>query len=144
MLDRRFESLPHTTDAYLAAYGDKLEDAFANAGLALFDTMTDLSRVEPKTSFTIELEGESEIDLLYIWLEKLLLLFEADNTLFSRIEVAKISQVGTKLRLEAKAWGEPYNPNRHQARVEVKAVTYHKMEISRTAKGYEIRFVLDL
>ena len=45
---KKFEFLEHIADAYIAAYGKDLAEAFENAALAMFETMTDTARVEPK------------------------------------------------------------------------------------------------
>ncbi|HIE14021.1 TPA: archease, partial [Candidatus Bathyarchaeota archaeon] len=40
-MERKFELLEHRADAYIASYGRTLQEAFENAGLALFEVMTD-------------------------------------------------------------------------------------------------------
>jgi SHS2 domain-containing protein len=42
---RRFEFLEHVADAYIAAYGQDLAEAFENAAVAMFETMTDIEGV---------------------------------------------------------------------------------------------------
>ena len=63
---KRFEFLPHTADVYIAAYGRTLEEAFANAALAMFEVMTDTSRVEPRVSKRVRVEGFDLESLLYL------------------------------------------------------------------------------
>ena len=41
----KFEFLEHTADVYIAAYGESVEEALGNAGLAMFEVMTDTKRV---------------------------------------------------------------------------------------------------
>ena len=54
---KRFEFLEHTGDAYIAAYGKTLEEAFENAALATFEVMTDVEKVEP---IPIKIEKEAK------------------------------------------------------------------------------------
>jgi len=139
-----FRFLEHTADAYVEAYGCSLEEAFENAAAALTDVMTELENVEPKVEESFVVEGQDEQALLYSWLEELLLGFELRGMLYSRFKVSKIEKTFDGFRLHAKAWGEPYNSERHLSKVGVKAVTYHKMEIIKEPEQVTVRFILDI
>jgi len=65
-----YEFLEHTADIYIAAYGRNLEEAFANAARAMFDSMTDLEKIEPKERRDIVVEGMDLEQLLYNWLQR--------------------------------------------------------------------------
>ena len=55
-------------DAYIAAYGRDLAEAFENAAVAMFETMTDTECVEPRVEEMVEVEGHDKQALLYSWL----------------------------------------------------------------------------
>ncbi len=139
-----FEALPHTTDAYLQAIGSTFEEALENAGLALFDTMCDLKSISPDHVDSVEVNGSDEVSLLYDWLESLLLKFELDRKVYSKFKVTLTRKHPNELHANAKIYGEPYNRRKHGAKVEVKAVTYHKMEVSKSGGVTIVRFILDL
>jgi SHS2 domain-containing protein len=141
---RRFKFLEHRADVYIEAYGESLEEAFENAALATFETMTDTSKVVPMVEETVEAEGFDEESLLYNWLEALLVRFEMTENLYSRFKIAPIQHMGKGLRLEAKVYGEKFNPGRHQSKVGVKAVTYHRMEIEKKPDKVTVKFILDI
>jgi len=143
-MKKRFEFLEHTADAYIAAYGESLEEAFENAALATFEVMTDLKKIKPKVEETIELEAHDESALLYNWLEEFLIRFETTGNLYSRFKVLNIEKTPSGLKLRAKAWGEPYDPERHPSKVGIKAVTYHRMEIVKKPKAVAVKFILDI
>jgi len=143
-MKKRFEFLEHTADAYIAAYGESLEEAFENAALATFEVMTNLKKIKPKVEETIELEAHDEFALLYKWLEEFLIRFDTKGNLYSRFKVLNIEKTPSGLKLRAKAWGEPYNPERHPSKVGIKAVTYHMMEIVKKPKSVTVRFLLDI
>jgi SHS2 domain-containing protein len=136
--------LPHTTDAYIEAVGSTFEQALENAGASLFDTMCELKSVSPKIVEEIQVEGANELALLYEWLEALLLKFELEHKAYSefKVKLLKIPEGG--FRISATVRGEHYDRGKHGAKVEVKAVTYHRMEVVREAKTTSIRFILDL
>lgn len=140
-----FEFLEHTADVYIAAYGEDLSEAFENAALAMFETMTNTADVEPKIEEGIEVEGDDEQALLYNWLEELLVRFEVENMLYSKFKVLSIEKgANGKFRLKAKAYGEPFNPDKHRQKVGIKAVTYHRMEIEKKQNSVAIKFILDI
>jgi SHS2 domain-containing protein len=143
-MKKRFEFLEHTADAYIAAYGESLEEAFENAALATFEVMTDLEKVEPKDEDIVEVEAHDKYALLYNWLEALLIRFEMTGKLYSRFKISSIEKTPRGLELRAKAWGEPYDPEKHPQKVGIKAVTYHRMEIVERAKAVTVKFILDI
>ena len=143
-MKKRFKFLEHTADAYIAAYGESLEEAFENAALATFQLMTDVEKVKPETEDLVEVKAHDEYALLYNWLEELLIMFETTNYLYCRFKVSNIEQTPSGLELKAKIWGEPFNHERHQQKVGVKAVTYHRMEIVKKPKAVTVRFILDI
>jgi SHS2 domain-containing protein len=142
--EKRFEFLEHVSDAYVAAYGRSLEEAFENAALAMFDTMADTSTIELKMTDSFQVKAHDEYALLYSWLETLLLKFETEMKLYSKFNVASIKRYKGTLVLSAKASGETYSPQKHRPKIEVKAVTYHKMEIVTKPNSVVVRFILDL
>jgi len=141
---KKFEFLEHTADAYIAAYGRNLAEAFENAALAMFETMTDTSKVEPKIEDEIEVEGFDEHSLLYNWLESLIVKFEMTGNLYSKFKIADIEKTEGGFRLKAKVWGEQFNPEKHPQKVGIKAVTYHRMEIKKEPEKVTVKFLLDL
>ena len=141
---KKFEFLEHTADAYIAAYGRNLAEAFENAALAMFETMTDTSKVEPKIEDEIEVEGFDEHSLLYNWLESLIVKFEMTGNLYSKFKITGIEKTEGGFRLKAKVWGEQFNPEKHPQKVGIKAVTYHRMEIKKEPEKVTVKFLLDL
>ena len=111
----------------------------------MFEGMTELDRIMPKIEDTVEVEGHDKQALLYNWLEALLLKFEIEHNLYSHFRIARIEKTSDGLRLTARIKGEPFDPERHQSKVGVKAVTYHKMEIIGNRKeGVIVKFILDI
>jgi SHS2 domain-containing protein len=143
-MKKGFKFLEHTADAYVEAYGTSLEEAFENAALATLDVMTEPEKVEPRIEDAIEVEARDEYALLYSWLEELLIKFELAGKLYSRFKISKIGKTSVGLKLKAKAWGEPYDPEKHPSKVGIKSITYHQMEILKKPKSVIVRLILDV
>ena len=141
-----FRHLPHTADVLIEAWGDSLEEAFEYAALGVTEVMTDLSSVRPLEEVEVEAKGFDLESLLYDWVEKLIVLFDSRQLLVSKAKVERIeADPGGGYKLKARVWGEPYDPERHESRALVKAMTYHMMEIRKEGGGvYRVRFVVDI
>lgn len=142
--EKGFEFLEHMADAYIAAYGKDLAEAFENAALAMFDVMTEVEKVDPKIEDYVEVEAEDEYALLYSWLEALLVKSEINEMLYCKFKILNIEKTSDGFRFEAKVWGEKFNPEKHPQKVGVKAVTYHRMEILKEPSKVTLRFILDI
>jgi SHS2 domain-containing protein len=140
----KFEFLEHTADAYIAAHGTTLEEAYENAALAMFEVITDTDKVSPAIENFVEVEAEDEYALLYSWLEALLVKFETTNMLYSKFKISNLQETSEGFRIKATAWGEKFNAEKHTQKVAVKAVTYHRMEIIKEIDKVTLEFILDI
>lgn len=132
------------TDAYVEVEGKTLEEAFENAALAMFDVMTETASVQARETERLAVQGHDEYSLLYNWLEALLVKFDIEGKLYRRFKISKIALGKDTASLDAEIGGEAFEPSRHRRKVEVKAITYHRMEILRSEEGVRLRYILDL
>jgi len=139
-----YEFLEHMADAYVAAYGKDLAEAFESAAAAMFDVMTEVEKVKAKVEDRVEVEAEDEYALLYSWLENLLVKSDINEMLYSKFKILNINKTSDGFRLQAKIWGEKFNPKKHPQKVGVKAVTYHRMEILKQPNKVTLKFILDI
>lgn len=137
-----YRFLDHMTDAVIEAYGETLEEAFENAAKGVNDTMVDLKTVRPDKEIKITAEGHDLYSLLFDWLDKVMLLLVADGIVTSKFSV-KIKQ-NNGYSLAGVAKGEKLDLERHRYKVEIKAVTYHEMDIKQEKGKATVRFLLDL
>jgi len=142
--EKGFRFLEHTADAYIAAYGKGLIEAFENAARAMFDVMTEVEKVNAKVEDQIETAGQDEYALLYNWLEALLVKSEINGMLYSKFRISYLDRTNEGLELAAKIWGEKFDPKKHLQKVGVKAVTYHRMEIIKETGKVTLKFILDI
>lgn len=142
--NHRFEFLEHTADVLIAAHGQNMEEAFENAALAMFEVMTDTSKIAPTIEDKVEVEAEDEYALLYSWLEALLVKFDVNGVAYCKFKVSNFEEKPEGFSLIATIWGEKFNPEKHPQKVGVKAVTYHRMEIIKEFDNVTLEFILDI
>ncbi len=131
----RYVLIDHTADMMVKAFGKTLEECFANAGYALFDQTVDLSNIGTTEEIDIRVTGEDDEDRLFSFLSELLFIEDADNLILKELSV---SFDGDDVTCHAK--GERLDRSRHRIRSEVKAVTYHMMEIDRDTPSVTVLF----
>ena len=138
-----YRYLPHTADIKIEAWGRDLEEAFAQAAMALEDAAVDIKRVEPRDEYIFQVEGLDLEELLYNFLEELIIRIDVDRLVFSRFDI-DIKREGDMYRLTCKAYGEKLDLDKHNPKIHIKAATYHEMEIINEEGRTVIRYVLDI
>jgi len=131
MKNEKYETLSHTADVMIRAYGSTIEESFANAAYGLFDQLADLSNVAPKEEFELEIEGSDHEQLLVDFLSELLFLFDTELILFKEFELKYDGEI-----LFVEARGERIDKKKHTMRQAIKAVSYHAIDVEPEKKGY--------
>jgi SHS2 domain-containing protein len=135
-----YELVDHTADIGVKAYGKTLSEAFENAAKGMFDIITDSSEIENIGQYNIELEAPDLEQLLVDWLSELLFLNSAKNIVFGFF---KVELDDKKKRLSAKVFGEKFDISKHKAGAEIKAVTYHMLEVKKK-KPFRVQVLFDI
>jgi len=143
-LERGFKFHEHTADITIECWAPTLEEAFEQAALASFEVILDTTTVKPNESVEISVDGIDMKELLVEWVGRLISLIDIDSQFYSRFKVHEISEVSTGFRLKGSAFGEQIDLQRHDARTEVKAMTYADMRIDRSPERTSLWFTLDL
>jgi SHS2 domain-containing protein len=138
-MGERFEVIEHTADVGIAAYGGDLKEAFANAAYALFSLMTDIDSVGDNVRHNVEVNADNREELLVAWLNELIYLFEVNDVLFSRFDIAELGDT----ELKAGCYGERVDPRRHKMKAGVKAATYHMLQVEE-GDGCRVQVLFDI
>ena len=135
---RRYEFLEHTADVLFRAYGNNLSELFENSAEALESVMIDLTNVAPKDIKHVDLSSDTYENLLFDWLAAVLILFEVESFAIRRFNV---NVKATSLTADCS--GEKIDSRKHKLKIEVKAVTYHELEIVKNGM-YHVNVTLDV
>ena len=136
-----YRQLEHTTDAFIEVTAPNLKDAFTIAAQSVIDTTIDSSTVDEKDKMTIKVNGKDLKYLLFNWLEAVIYQLITEGFAIKRFEIDL--QKKDQYEINAKFFGEPINLKKHHFKVEIKAPTFHLMEISE-GKEVKMRYLLDL
>ena len=133
-----------TADIAFHAWGNDLEAVFKAAGDAVINTMFDnLEAIALTETRTFELEND-ELDLLFFNFLQEFIYYKDSELLLLRAQQVEIEQTESIYHLKAMAHGERLDRDRHQQRVDVKAVTLHQFQLEKTDEGWMAQVILDI
>lgn len=143
MSARKFRYLSHTADAKFQAFGASLEEAFSHAALALANLMWDPEAVAAARSRPVEVTGSDLQQLLLNFLEEVLFLLDSQRFLLHAVANLEIGTAGPGFSLSAEFLGDDADRG-GEIFGDVKAVTYHEMEIVSSHDRWSIQVVVDM
>jgi SHS2 domain-containing protein len=136
----RFESFETTADVGIMAWGDSLEELFANAARGMFALMIEPGTARPADVLPVEADGTDLPSLLVAWLNELLYRCEVEEMAPAD---ARVLAVGSG-RVRGELAGEPVDRGRHRFKGLVKAATYHLLECRKEGNRWHARVVFDV
>jgi len=139
-VDKPFEVIDHTADIGIVAYGATIKQVFANAALGLFNLMADLDDFKEGLQRELELSAEDVEVLLIEWLNELIYIFDVEHIIFKKFEIEKL----TSTQIKARCFGEKMKPGQHKLKREIKAATYHMLQISKEDGTYKVQVIFDI
>jgi SHS2 domain-containing protein len=140
MAVRPFDVLEHPADIGFRAFGNDLPELYANAALALLSIAGDPEAAEPRQEYRIAVTSGDREALMVDWLSEVLYWFDGRRITFREFRITDL----TDYTLEAVACGEPRDPERHRARLIVKAVTWHQLRIEQRDGLWVAEVYLDI
>lgn len=146
MPDGAYRLIEHTADVGVEAEGPDPAAVLAAAARGMFAVLTDPATVRPRERWPVRASGPDWPLLLFAFLDELLYLHLTRRVLVAdvvdlRVEPPAGGREGT---VAAVAVGEPIDPDRHELRVEIKAVTLHGLELAPADGGWRARVIFDI
>lgn len=138
------QEIDHTGDVGLRITADTVPQLFERAAAGMFSVLTDLDAVRPTDTTPVSGEGRDREALMVRWLSELNYHHTVHDRLFCAFSVEIIEATADGLRLSATATGERLAPARHTVHTEIKAITFHGMEIRETADGWTVQVIFDM
>ncbi len=135
-----YRILDHPADIGIEAEGRTLREAFANAAKALTSVILDPAAIEPREEREVTISASDREQLLVRWLSEILYLYDGVGFVGREFDVEELSE----MRLRARVRGEMFDGNKHRTRLDVKAITYHQLQINEDEKGARVRVFLDI
>jgi SHS2 domain-containing protein len=133
-----------TADIAFHAWGKDLEELFIAAGDATINVMIDnLDAIALKETRTFTLEND-ELDMLLFNFLQEFVYYKDSELLILRAQQVQIEEKNGEYHLSAVTQGETLDLERHEQRVDVKAVTLHRFQLEKTDDGWTAMVILDI
>ena len=141
-----YEFHDHTADIQVHAVGDNLERAIEQTVLGMMEIMTDSTQIGSEITRSTEVSA-LDLDMLVVnYLTEYLYYLDAERLLFSSVQISPIefNEQTQEYTIRSISNGEFFDPERHEMKTEIKAVTYSFLEIIQEKEKCEIWIVFDL
>jgi SHS2 domain-containing protein len=135
-----YEVIDHTADVGIVVRAASLPELFETAAEGMFSFIVDPAGVENRAWLERRVEADDLEGLLVAWLNDLLTVLAAEAFVPKVFVVDEVSE----RRVRATIHGEPVDPGRHRFRLDVKAATYHQLQVARADDGWTARIIFDV
>ena len=132
--------IDHTADLGFEVWAPTLPGMYAAAAAALAELCYDRDAVAPTDQRRLVVRGASAEERLVRWLQDIYLLLEVDLWLTAHVSDVRCVED----RIEGTLHGEAYEPTRHTLHTEIKAVTYHGMQVERDGDLWRTTVIVDV
>lgn len=136
----RYKLIDHTADFGIHVFGSDPKDLFTNAALAMFNQITDIDTLKGSVENKLLVRGADWSDLMVNWLRELLYLWTGKEMLVKTVDILSISDQ----KLSAKVKSDPFDPDHHIITGEIKAVTYHQIQVNSGPDGWDSKIIFDV
>ena len=136
-----FETLEHTADIGLRAWGETREALFERCALglaAILDRQLQTSGAQEVTPARVELEASDVEALLVEWMNEVLFALEDDEACLAAVRVQRVNERDLTAELDVARC-----PRAPEA-TELKAATYHQLSVRRGDTGWEATVYFDV
>ncbi|MFQ5807983.1 MAG: archease [Armatimonadota bacterium] len=134
-----FYAIDHTADIGIVAQGHDLRELCENAARGMISLMADTDPLEPTSEHHIDVSAPTDEQLLMALLREIHFLHETEYLLFTEVTV-ETCEGG---RITATARAAPLEGAEDHVLNEIKAVTYHGLDIHRDGDVLKTQIIFD-
>jgi SHS2 domain-containing protein len=138
-----FELFDHTADIGVHAFGERIADVFEQAARSMYSIIFhgSVPIIKPKGEFQIKIQSSDLEQLMVDWLNEILYIYSTENIVISgfQIEINK-----EEFLINAFVEGEKLSNQLLKGTGEIKAVTYHMLEVKNIDNHWEAKVLFDI
>jgi SHS2 domain-containing protein len=140
----KYTFLDHTADIAVDVESTTLNELFTGAAIAWRESICDDLSEKHDQKKKIELSEQSLEILLVSFLNELNFIFQSESWMMGSVNSINIFKKDSVWHLRATIFGGVFNRRELKLKAEIKAVTYHQMEIKEINGKYSTRIVFDI
>jgi len=139
MTNQPYEVIEHTADIGIIARGSDPSALFSNAAAGMLSLLIDVDMLRQDVAREIGLEAGDRETLLVQWLNELLYIIYTEGLVLSKFDILIDGN-----RLAASCAGQELGLKDKRFKREIKAATYHNLEIAERDGEYYARIIFDI
>jgi SHS2 domain-containing protein len=140
----KYQEIEHTADIGIIVTATTVEDVFAHSAFGMLSIIYHNLPGQGPLRQNIELEEFSLSELLVSWLSELNYLLVVHHFLPAIISDLQIKETDKHYKLQAALEGDDAANHWSEIRNEIKAVTYHQLQLELNDQGYSARIIFDI
>jgi len=141
---KKFEEIEHTADIALQVWGKNLEELFSNAAAGMYSLIHKDINIHGLDEWEFSVSDQSAENLLVIFLNELYYYISIKKTIVCKPIEIKITQDTGIYELTSKARSQKIPQNIFEELVEIKAVTYHNLNIIKDDNALKTIIIFDI
>jgi SHS2 domain-containing protein len=135
-----YSVIDHTADLGITVRGTDMKGLFEEAARSITHLMVRADPVKGTATVKLSVTGCDSADLMVRWLGEILYLLKGDNKVVIHMGIDFISSS----RLDATLQTVTFDPITDEILHDIKAVTYHQIEVAEKPDHWEARIIFDL
>ncbi len=140
-----FSFIEHTADIGLQISANSEKELFQHSLEGFSALVCHSGEIKRNRMFVIDINARDMGALLVEWLNEFVYLFDVHGFIPSRIRTMSISKLHDgSIGIQAQVEGDTYDPKRHILNREIKAATYHNLNVDLSQSPFTARVFFDL
>ena len=135
-----YRLIDHTADFGVEVWAHDAAQLFELAADVLTGLLFEDCELRGGTHHRVEIEGQDWADLMVNWLRELLYLWAGRERIVAGVRIDHLEE--TCVRADVSTIG--FDPHRHRVRHDIKAVTYHQIQVGPCDQGWCCRVIFDV
>jgi len=140
----KYKFIEHTADIAAEVSAENYNDMFIASAFAWKESAAEEFELKNKEEKVIDISDRSIEELLVHFLSELNYFLLVKRWIFSEVKKISIEENERLYTAKIIIIGEPLDPSRHDLKIEIKAVTFHQMNIKYGDGKYQTRIVFDI
>ena len=139
-----YKFIDHTADIAVEVSAENYEDLFIVSAKAWRDSVVDELSPDNLEKKNLEFNENSIEELLVHFLSELNYLLLGSKWITTGVKQIKINKLTNEWNLRAVILGIPFNEQQHNIKIEIKAITFHQMDVKYKDGKFQTRIVFDI
>ncbi len=140
----KYHFIDHTADIAVEVSAENYEDLFIISAQAWRDSVIDEFSSENLQEKVLEFSDNSIEELLVHYLSELNYLLLGKKWIAAGVKRIRINKIKNEWKFTAIIFGAPIDEQKHKIKIEIKAVTFHQMDVKFIVGVYKTRIVFDI